>query len=268
MAQMTLAHRLVSTKKGSLALAALAAVIAGALILVYVNRYRDSVRASGAQVTVLVAKTTIAQGTPGRLVASQGLFTVATIRESQLRDGAFSDPASLVGHAATRDIYSGQQLTAADFAGTATSLASKLTGNQRIVAIPLDASHGLTNDLNVGDHVDVYAGFNITPLGPGGIPVAGGQSRPVLRLVMQNITVAAIKRASGGVTGVNSATVSMKVNDQQAAELAFASDNGKISLALRPVAGDKPARPALVTAETILLGIKPIAVERALGARR
>ena len=264
MAQMTLTHRLVSTKKGSLALAALAAVIAGALILVYVNRYRDSVRASGAQVTVLVAKSAIPQGTPGRVVASQGLFTVATIRESQLRDGAFSDPASLVGRAASHDIYSGQQLTAADFAGAATSLASKLTGYQRLVAIPLDASHGLTNDLSAGDHVDVYVGFNITPVGPSGIPVAGGQSRPVLRLVMQNITVAEVKRSSGGIAAGSSTTVAMKVNDQQAAQLAFASDNGKVWLAQRPTFGAKASRPALVTAETMLLGIKPIAVERAL----
>jgi Flp pilus assembly protein CpaB len=265
MAQMTLAHRLVSTKRGSLALAILAAVIAGALILVYVNRYRDSVRASGAQVTVLIAKAPINQGTPGRLVASQGLFTVATIRQSQLLNGAFSDPASLVGRAASKDIYAGQQLTAADFAGSATSLASKLTGSQRIVAVPLDASHGLTNALNAGDHVDVYVGFNITPVGPNGIPVAGGQSRPVLRLVMQNITVAAVQHSSGGIAGSNSNTVSMKVNDVQAAELAFASDNGKIWLALRPVAGATPSQPAIVTAETMLLGIKPIAVERALG---
>jgi Flp pilus assembly protein CpaB len=265
MAQMTLTHRLVSTKKGSLALAAFAAVIAGALILVYVNRYRDSVRASGAQVTVLVAKTAITQGTPGRLVASQGLFTVATIRESQLRDGAFSDPASLIGRAASRDIYSGQQLTAADFAGTATSLASKLIGDQRIVSIPLDTAHGLINDLSAGDHVDVYVGFNITPVGPSGIPVAGGQSRPVLRLVMQNITVAEVKHTSGGIAAGSSTTVGMKVDDQQAAELAFASDNGKVWLALRPTAGATASRPALVTAETMLLGIKPIAVERALG---
>jgi Flp pilus assembly protein CpaB len=265
MAQMTIAHRLVSTKKGSLALAALAAVIAGALILVYVNRYRDSLRASGAQVTVLVAKTTITQGTPGRFVAAHSLFTVATIRESQLLNGAYSDPASLVGRAASKDIYAGQQLTAADFASTATSLASKLTGTQRIVAIPLDASHGLTGSLNAGDHVDVYVGFNITPVGPSGIPVAGGQSRPVLRLVMQDITVAAVQHSSGGIASGSSNTVSMKVNDEQAAELAFASDNGKIWLALRPAAGARPSQPAIVTAETMLLGIKPIAVARALG---
>jgi Flp pilus assembly protein CpaB len=267
MAQLTFTQRIVSTKRGSLALAAVAAVIAGALILVYVNRYRDSVRASGTQVTVLVAKTTIPQGTPGRFVASQALFTVATIRESQLLNGAFSDPASLVGRAASKEIYAGQQLTAGDFAGAATSLASKLTADQRIVAVPLDASHGLTNALNAGDHVDVYAGFNITPVGPSGIPIAGGQSRPVLRLVMQNITVAAIQRSAGGIAAATSSTVSMKVNDKEAAQLAFASDNGKLWLALRPIAGATPSRPAIVTAETMLLGIKPLAVERALGAR-
>jgi Flp pilus assembly protein CpaB len=144
-------------------------------------------------------------------------------------------------------------------------LASKLTGDQRIVAIPLDASHGLTNDLAAGDHVDVYVGFNITPVGPSGIPVAGGQSRPVLRLVMQNITVAEVKRSSGGISAGSSTTVGMKVTDQQAPQLAFASDNGKVWLALRPIAGAKASRPAIVTAETMLLGIKPIAVERALG---
>jgi Flp pilus assembly protein CpaB len=268
MAQMTIAHRLVSTKRGTLLLAVLAAVIAGALILVYVNRYRDTVRANSAPVTVLIAKTAITQGTPGRLIASEGLFTVATIRESQLRNGAFSDPASLVGHAASHDIFAGQQLTATDFAGTATSMASKLSGSQRIVAIPLDASHGLISDLNTGDHVDVYVGFNITPVGPNGIPVAGGQTRPVLRLVMQNITVAEVKRVGTGIGAGSSSTVSMRVNDVQAAELAFASDNGKIWLSLRPIAGAKASRPSIVTAETMMLGIPPIAVARALGAHQ
>jgi Flp pilus assembly protein CpaB len=267
MANMTITHRLVSTRKGTIALAVLAALAAGILVLIYVNRYRSSVRATSAAVTVLVAKSTIPKGTPGRALASGSLFTVATVRESQLRDGAFSDPSNLIGRAASRDIYQGQQLTSADFSTTATSLASRLTGTQRVVAVPLDSAHGLTNELSAGDRVDVYVGFNVTPVGPGGIAVTGGQTRPVLRVVMQNVIVAGVARVAGGVGGGSTPTVSLQVSDVQAAELAFASDNGKIWLALRPAIGAKSSRPAIVTAETMLLGIKPIAVERALGGR-
>jgi Flp pilus assembly protein CpaB len=108
--------------------------------------------------------------------------------------------------------------------------------------------------------VDVYAGFNVTPVGPTGIPIAGGQSRPVLKLVMQNVPVVRL-------TG-NGTQVSLEVDDIQAAKLAFASDNGKLWLAVRPASGAAASRPTIVTAETLLLGIPPIAVERALGARR
>jgi Flp pilus assembly protein CpaB len=260
---MEFAQKLTASKRGTLLLAIVAAIVAGLLVLVYVNRYRDSVSAQSAPVTVLVAKSTIPKGTSGKVVAAEGLYTVSTIRQSQLLEGALSDPSSLLGHAATTDIPPGAQLTSAEFSDTATSVASTLTARQRVVSIPFDASHGATPDLTVGDHVDVYAGFNVTPVGPTGIPVAGGQSRPVLKLVMQNVPVV---RLTAGGSGGNE--VSLKVNDVQAAQLAFATDNGKLWLAVRPASGAKASRPTIVTAETLLLGISPIAVERALGGRR
>jgi Flp pilus assembly protein CpaB len=265
---MAFAHRLISTRRGTLTLAIAAAVLAGLLVLVYVSRYRASVRSDNAPVTVLVAKSTIPKGTPGRLLAAQSLFTVTTIRESQLRNGAFSDPSSLVGRAASHDIFPGQQLTAADFAASATSLASTLSGNQRVVIVPLDASHGLTADLSAGDRVDVYAAFNVTPVDSSGRVITGAASRPVLRLIMQNVQVAEIKTSGGGLGGGGGAGVGLKVTDKQAANLAFASDNGRIWLTLRPASGAKPTKPDLVTVETLMLGVPPVAVERALGARR
>jgi len=252
-------QKLIASKRGTLFLAILAAVVAGLLVLVYVKRYRDSVSANSAPVTVLVAKTTIPKGTSGQVVASSGLYTVSTVRQSQLLDGAISDPSSLVGHAATADIFPGQQLTTSEFSGSATAIASTLTGDQRVVSIPFDATHGATADLTVGDHVDVYAGFNITPVGPTGIPLSGGQSRPVLRLIMQNVPVVRLT--------ANGTQVSLKTDDVGAAKLAFASDNGRLWLAVRPASGAAASRPSIVTAETLLLGIPPIAVERALGAR-
>lgn len=262
---MEFAQKLISTRKGSLYLAVVAAVLAGVSILVYVNRYRSSVNAGSTPVTVLVARQAIPKGTLGSVIAARHLFTATTIRESQLRDGAFSDTASLRGEVAATDIYSGAQLTAADFTSAGKSLADGLTGDQRVVSIPLDAAHGLSGDLSVGDHVDVYAGFNVIPLRADGTPLNGGQARPVLRLIVPNIPVLGI--SNGGGIGSKPTTISLRVDDQGAAKLAFASDNGKLWLSLRPSGGGSASRPGIVTLESLLLGIPPVTVLHTLGGR-
>jgi Flp pilus assembly protein CpaB len=244
-------------------LAAIAALLAGIVILVYLNSYRDNLAAGGTPVTVLVARSAIPKGTSGDVVATKRLYTATTIRESQLREGAISDPASLTGRIATREIYEGAQLTAADFSTEATSLASALTDAQRIVSVPLDAAHGLIGQVQVGDHVDIYAGFNVIPLGADGRPLNGGTARPVLRLIMSDIPVVQIDGEGG-----KSSQVSLRVNDEQAAQLTFASDNGKVWLSLRPAVGAKESKPGIVTIETLLLGVRPITAVRSLGGRQ
>lgn len=261
---MELVQRLTSTRGGTIALAALAACLAGISIVVYLNKYRHSVTAEGAPVTVLVAKRTIEKGTPGAAIAAGGLFTTSTIRESQLRNGAFSDPTSLTGRTAAHILYPGQQLTASDFVAGAASQAATLTKAERLISIPLDAAHGLIGQVEAGDHVDVLVGFNVIPLGPGGTPVNGGQSRPVLRMVMQNIPVISIA-SKGSLGGAQTTNVTLRATAAQAEELAFASDNGKVWLVLRPAAGASLARPGLVTVETMLLGIPPVTVIHSLG---
>jgi Flp pilus assembly protein CpaB len=265
---MEFAQKLISTRKGSLYVAAVAALLAGLAILVYLKGYRDNLQAGATPVTVLIARQTIPKGTPGRVVASKGLFTATTIRESQLREGAFSDPASLSGRVATAEVYEGSQLTAGDFSASTTSVAGTLTDRERIVSIPLDAAHGLIGQVEDGNRVDVYAGFNVIPLRPDGTPVNGGQTRPVLKLIMANIAVVAVGSSSGGIGSRSTTNVSLRVNDDEAAKLAFASDNGKIWLSLRPSAGAKSSKPAIVTAETLLLGVPPVTALHSLGGRR
>jgi Flp pilus assembly protein CpaB len=216
--------------------------------------------------TVLIARQTIPKGTPGSVVASKGVLTATTIRESQLRDGAFSDPASLTGRVATREIFEGSQLTAADFSATTTSLAGTLTDRERIVSIPLDAAHGLIGQVEEGNRVDVYAGFNLNQLRLDGTPVNSGTTRPVLKMIMANVPVVEIGANAAGV-GAKGTNISLRVTDEQAAKLAFSSDNGKVWLSLRPSAGAKSTKPTLVTAETLLLGIPPVTVLRSLGGR-
>ncbi|HWN22934.1 MAG TPA: Flp pilus assembly protein CpaB [Gaiellaceae bacterium] len=259
---MQLASRLVSTRRGTLLAALLIALLAGASIMLYLNSYRDSLQAQGALVTVLVAKDTIPKGTAGNVVAAKDLYTVTTIRESQLLEGAMSDPATLREKVATREIFEGAQLTATDFGASGDSLAAQLTDRQRVVSVPFDSAHGLIEGIEPGNRVDVYAGFNVIPLGADGQPVDGGQARPMLRLILSDVPVLAI-----GEKGKGSTNVSLGVDDLNAAQLAFASDNGKLWLALRPSAGAKASRPAIVTVETLLLGVAPVQILKSLGGK-
>ena len=263
---MELAHRLVSTRRGTLLVALLAALLAGISIVAYLNRYRASLESQGALVTVLVARESIPKGTSGTVLASKALYTATTMRESQLLEGAISDPSSLQGRVATQEILEGAQLTSADFAPAGDSLAAELTDRQRVVSIPLDNAHGMIGQVEAGNRVDVYAGFNVIPLDRTGRPINGGQARPMLRLIMSDVPVVAVGEKA--TTGSGSTNVSLKVDDEKAAQLAFASDNGKVWLALRPSAGAVESQPGLVTVETMLLGVPPVKVLQSLGGNR
>jgi Flp pilus assembly protein CpaB len=260
-----LATRLVSTRRGTLLAALLIALIAGASILLYLNSYRESLKTESALVTVLVAKKNIPKGTAGSVVAAKDFYTVTTIRESQLLEGAMSDPATLRGRVATREIFEGAQLRTSEFEAAGDSLAAQLTDRERVISLPFDAAHGLIDGIEPGNHVDVYAGFNVVPVALDGRPVDGGQSRPVLRLILTDVPVLAIGEKAKGSSGKTN--VSLGVDDLKAAEVAFASDNGKLWLALRPSAGATASRPDIVTVETVLLGVPPVQMLKLLGGR-
>jgi Flp pilus assembly protein CpaB len=250
------AQRLIATRRGAVLLSALAALLAGILIVAYVHKYRSSVNSEGAPVTVLVAKQAIAKGTSGAVIASTGLYSATTIRQSQLLNGAFSDASSLRDKVVTRDVYQGSQLTAADFAPATADVAASLTKHQRIITVAFDSVHGNLANLQAGDHVDIYAIFNLVTVNKDGSPANGGISHTVLRMIMSNVDVNSI---------VKGGSINFKVTDVQATKLAFAADNGKLWLALRPPTGAKTAPPSLVTTETLMLGVKPQLVYGSLG---
>jgi len=238
------AENLLSTRRGTAIIGAGAALIAAVLLIVYLNRYRNSLKTSSEQATVLVAKNLIQKGAPGNLIGTNGQFQVTSVAEADLKDGAFTDPTALRGLVAAEDIYPGQQLTAADFAAaSASTLQTSLTGTDRAISVPLDAAHGMIGQINPGDHVDVYVGLNVQ--GPGG-------AVPALKLLMQNALVLRTPTTGGGGTTV------LRARGELAAALAYASDNGKLWLVLRPASGAKPVRPGLITVGRLLLGVRPV----------
>src|ERR1051325_11272010 len=224
---MEVAHKLFSTRGGTFILAGFAALLATVVVLTYLHKYRSSVKLGGEPATVLVAKQVIQKGTTGAAIASEHMFQAQTIRQSQLPEGAISDPSSFVGRIAVRDIQPSEQLKASDFVAPPNSLVSQLASDQRAMTLPVDTAHGLIGQVHTGDRVDVYAGFNVIPVDSQGRPLQqAGQARPVLRLVVQNVPVLALSGASkAGVGGANNESdVTLKLSPAQAGELAFASD--------------------------------------------
>lgn len=221
--------RLLKTRQGTIAIGVAAAVLAAILLLVYLSHYRSSVKGSTEPQTVLVAKSLIPKGTTGASLASKNLFVVTTIPKDQLKLGAISDPAVLRGTVAAADIYPRQQLTTAEFtAASVGALAAQLSGAWRAIALPtLDAAHGLTPDIQAGDHVDVYAQL-------------GGH----LGLVLSNVLVlASPTQATPGSTAPVSGNYILRVPTTKAARFAYIGQNGTFWLVLRPANGARRTVP-------------------------
>jgi Flp pilus assembly protein CpaB len=265
---MQFAQRLLSTRGGTIAVSAMAAVLAAAILVTYLHRYRASVNASGVPVTVLVANGLIEKGMSGEVVAGQNLYRTTTISKGEVVQGAITDPDALKGQVATADVFPGEQLTTGKFSTTgATSLANKITAGQRILTLPFDSAHGMIGQVEPGDHIDVYAGFNVRRLGPDGRPEPGVTERPVLKLLSSDVQVIDVPKSGSGGIGGSKAKLTVKASDEIAAKMAFTVDNGILWAVLRPSANAAPTNPDIISVETVLFGIPSVQVVRSLGAK-
>jgi Flp pilus assembly protein CpaB len=248
-------RKALATRRGTIIVAAVCALVAAGILLLAMNRYRHNVDTSGNQATVFVASGLIQKGTPGDAIASGQLFKPTSVAVKQASTGAIADAAQLHGKVAAADIYPGQQLTASDFTANG-GLVAKLAPNQRAMTITLDQSHGMVGQIHAGDHVDVYAGISLN---------GAGRSEPALRLLMTNVQVLQAGTATSGGLGASQnpsssfANVTLNVGGGQAAALAYASDNGKVWLVLRPANAAADTQASAITAQSLLLGTKPVA---------
>jgi Flp pilus assembly protein CpaB len=220
---------ILSSRRGAIAVAATAAVLAGVLIFMFVQGYRSSVDSSASTTPVFVASGFIPKGTSTSLIASGQLMQRAAVKTNAVERGAITDPSVLHGEVTATDIYPGQQLTAADFTATGVTIGSQLTATTRAIAIPVDSAHGLTGFVQAGDHVDVLASFS-----------GAGNVHGAVNVVAQNVLVlSAPSGGTGGTPGAGSGNgnIVLRVGTPIAQQLAFDADNGKVWIALRPPVG-------------------------------
>jgi Flp pilus assembly protein CpaB len=221
------AGRLFTSRRGTALLGIAAAILAGIVLLAYLNSYRSSVRSSNEPITVLVARNLIEKGTSGNDVASKQLYQAAEIAKDEVKAGAMTDSSALRGTVAAADIYPGQQLTTTDFTVVSSdSIPVTLQGNERGISLNLDETHGITGPLVAGDHVDVWR-KGVTA----GVP---------LTLLVADVTVLS---APATPTGGGAGNVVLQLNYWDVPRVAAAFDEGAIWLILRPQSGAKPTRP-------------------------
>jgi Flp pilus assembly protein CpaB len=258
---MQLARKVLSTRQGTLVFAGISAVLALATLLIFVQGYKRNLDQGAQPVTVLVSAGPLPKGTSGDTIARRGLFHATGFKRDEVKDGAITDTGMLRGLVATHAIVPGQQLTLSDFAKPSDPVISRLAEDQRAVSVPLDSAHGLIGQVEAGDHVDVLAGFEVES-------DTAARPHPMLRVLLQDVEVlqapAADAKSGGLASGGSNATqdVVLRVTDQQAAQLAFSSDNGKVWITLRPQTGARQGQLSLVTLERLLFGLKPIPLGR------
>jgi pilus assembly protein CpaB len=240
-----------STRSGALVAAAIAAIIAAVLVFAAINAARKDSGVAGSAARVLVANQLIPKGSTAQALSEQSLFRVARVGEGALVAGAVTDLSQIKGKVATVDIYPGQQLSTGAFTAGSGALTNKLSGSDRAVALSLDSQHGLVGNISAGDRVDVIVGFNVEGRTSG--------VRAVTRLLTSNVLVLKADKKNG--TSGGNSDVTVRVPADMAAKLTFSADNGKVWLVLRPGAGAKETAPRLVTANSILFGVKPVQVE-------
>jgi Flp pilus assembly protein CpaB len=221
-----------STRGGAFVIGVGAALLAAILLVVYLNRYRNSVKAGAVSAPVLVAKSLIPKGTSGSVIAQQELFRTVSIAHSDIKTGAITDPAYLNGRVAVSDIFPGQQITTADVsAGLTDSIASQLTGTQRGLALSVAGARGLVGFVSEGDHVDIYY-------------ETGASGGNTLGLLASDITVLR--------TPTKDAPVVLRADALLAEKLAVASDSGTLWFLLRPGAGAHVTPKKAVTSQELI----------------
>jgi pilus assembly protein CpaB len=268
--------RLTSSRTGALVLAGMLALIAAAVVLLYVRSYAASVKHANGQVTVLVATRTIGQFTPGSQVVEGSMFRRSSVAATSLADGAITNPDALKGLVARTAVYPGEQLTTNQFQRSqTTSVAVELKPDQRAIGFPVDAASGLIGQVQAGDHVDIVANFDVVPVGLNGLPLTGGQPISLTKTIVQDALVltapsAATAGAAAGADSSKGPTITLAIAATDVDRVLFAQEKGQIWFTVRPAGSSQNVPGGVVDMDAVLRGVNQARgdVLRLTGANR
>jgi pilus assembly protein CpaB len=215
----------------NIAVAVALALAAGLLSLFYVANYKAHVRHAEKTVSVYVAKSDIAVGTPGTDIVKHHLIVPSQVVQRTVVPGSISDPDQVANLVTTDPIYAGEQVTLRRFANhTQLGPRAQLHGTLRAINVEGDPAQILAGTVKPGDHVDMVASFT----------GCGGQNCLISRDVVRNLLVLqAPDQTSKSVSSSGNGSIMVAATDQgQVQKIWWAVKNASgWTLQLRPVSG-------------------------------
>jgi pilus assembly protein CpaB len=199
----------------------------------------------------------------GRLViAAQKLALGARVGETDIRvvswpadtpiEGAFADPAEVVGRAVIVPVVPGEPVLDAKLApeGAGAGIGAAIPEGKRAVAVKVNEVIGVAGFVLPGTRVDVI----VT-----GSPTSSGTA-DTAKVILENVQVLSagsqLEKQDDG-SPQNVTVVTLLVTPEESQKLALAANEGRIQLALRNPLDDRREDPAAVSRKALFSGSGP-----------
>jgi pilus assembly protein CpaB len=241
--------------KGLLAIALVLSLVTSLLVYNYLKGV-TSQTAKQTQ-TVMVAKVDI----PPKTKITADMVQEVKVPAEYIQPGAILELGGVVGVVARETIVAGEQITERRLviAGKPVGFSGMIPWGKRAVTVAVTEVTGVAGMIKAGDWVDVVATFDKQDVGS-----------HTSQVVLQNIQVLAVNReteAGSTTTGkdgkeaaVKTATVTLAVSPDEAAQLALGEEKGKIRMALRPFLANEGVVAATAETPQDMVGMHPHAM--------
>jgi Flp pilus assembly protein CpaB len=211
------------------------AVLAALLTIFYVTNYKRSVQSGEELVPVYVAAANIPVGTSGAEVGDRNLLKAVEIARRSVVPGAISEPEQIEQLVAAERVYEGEQVTLNRFKPLGEQgVQAQLKGRLRAMQVPGSEHQLLLGTLQTGDRVDFVGTLEVACC-------------PMTKVVLRDLLVLQAPN-EGGVESKLTArpdeaySVLLAVSDAQSQKMFHVMQEGKWSLALRPVTDPADSR--------------------------
>jgi Flp pilus assembly protein CpaB len=231
-----------STRGGTIFVAALLSLVAAVALLLFLRDYRNDLTSDDG-VRVVVLKSLVPHGTSGEAIAENGVYRMTRVKKSELADGAITDPNQLEGKVATKDLYPGHQLTQSEFKAAEGTIGRRLADFDRAMSVPVDKAHGMTGRIEAGDRVDVLVSSD---------PGAGFGT--VVKVAARNVLVLKVPDVADTGSSSRKEQTTIRVPDSAVPLIAAGADGGEVWLVLRPSVGARNSNQA--TARDLLKALE------------
>jgi Flp pilus assembly protein CpaB len=243
----------------------LAAVAAG-LVILYTGNVQKQAHDSQQNVTVVVAKSAIAAGSPVKDLTDTSAFETRQVVQRDVIPGAYTRIDALPKDLATAGpITAGSQITPSMFTeGTSAPITSQISGTMRAVQVAYNPNRVLDGTLHAGDHVDVVVAFEVQS----SLNNSQYTAQDASRVLMTNVQVLSTKAdgvaataltadsdttgGNGSDDGTQGAAIILAIPQDQVAAFNLAREFGKLWYVVRPTSGSQDTNTVVATPCSVL----------------